>query len=170
MLVLTRRSSQSIVIGKDIVVTVLEVRGDQVRIGVSAPRDVDVHREEVFLELQETTDGPINRYERRGRIELDGEAVDIRSVHHLAGTKLPTSTPIGYVFEQRGRPVGAVELNGRPALVVEPGASPQLERTLTLAALAAMASRALPREYVTELAAATPRPMPTSMASWSAPM
>ena len=89
-----------------------------------------------FLELQETTDGPINRYERRGRIELDGEAVNIRSVHHLAGTKLPTSTPIGYVFEQRGRPVGAVELNGRPALVVEPGASPQLERTLTLAALA----------------------------------
>ena len=53
MLVLTRRSSQSIVIGKDIVVTVLEVRGDQVRIGVSAPRDVEVHREEVFLELQE---------------------------------------------------------------------------------------------------------------------
>lgn len=54
MLVLTRRTQQSIVIGKDIVITVLEVRGDQVRIGVSAPRDVDVHREEVFLELQET--------------------------------------------------------------------------------------------------------------------
>ncbi len=54
MLVLTRRSSQSIVIGKDIVVTVLEVRGDQVRIGISAPRDVDVHREEVFFELQKT--------------------------------------------------------------------------------------------------------------------
>jgi carbon storage regulator len=52
MLVLTRRSSQSIVIGKDIVVTVLEVRGDQVRLGVAAPRHVDVHREEVFLELQ----------------------------------------------------------------------------------------------------------------------
>lgn len=53
MLVLTRRSQQSIVIGKDIVITVLEVRGDQVRIGVSAPRDVDVHREEVFLELEQ---------------------------------------------------------------------------------------------------------------------
>lgn len=52
MLVLTRRSQQSVVIGKDIVVTVLEVRGDQVRIGINAPRDVDVHREEVFLELQ----------------------------------------------------------------------------------------------------------------------
>ena len=53
MLVLTRRSQQSIVIGKDVVITVLEVRGDQVRIGVSAPRDVEVHRQEVFLELQE---------------------------------------------------------------------------------------------------------------------
>ena len=52
MLVLTRRSQQSIMIGKDVVITVLEVRGDQVRIGVSAPRDVEVHREEVFLELQ----------------------------------------------------------------------------------------------------------------------
>lgn len=52
MLVLTRRSQQSIMIGKDVVVTILEVRGDQVRIGVSAPRDVDVHREEVWIELQ----------------------------------------------------------------------------------------------------------------------
>lgn len=53
MLVLTRRSSQSIMIGKDVVVTILEVRGDQVRIGVSAPRDVAVHREEVHQELQQ---------------------------------------------------------------------------------------------------------------------
>ncbi|MEX2291021.1 MAG: carbon storage regulator CsrA [Mycobacteriales bacterium] len=53
MLVLTRRSQQSIMIGKDVVITILEVRGDQVRLGVSAPRDVAVHREEVFLELQE---------------------------------------------------------------------------------------------------------------------
>jgi carbon storage regulator len=53
MLVLTRRTQQSIMIGKDVVITVLEVRGDQVRLGVSAPRDVAVHREEVFLELQD---------------------------------------------------------------------------------------------------------------------
>ena len=51
MLVLTRRANQSIVIGHDVVVTVLEVRGDQVRLGIRAPRSVDVHREEVFLEL-----------------------------------------------------------------------------------------------------------------------
>jgi hypothetical protein len=89
-----------------------------------------------FLELQETTNGHINRYERHGRIALGGEAVEIRSVHHIAGTSLPTSTPIGYVFEQDGRAVGAVELNGTPALVVEPGVSPRLARTLTVAALA----------------------------------
>jgi carbon storage regulator len=47
VLVLTRRVNQSIVIGDDIVVTVLEVRGDHVRIGISAPRDVVVDREEV---------------------------------------------------------------------------------------------------------------------------
>jgi hypothetical protein len=88
------------------------------------------------LELQEVTSRAINRYERRGRIVLDGETVEIRSVHHIAGTSMPVSTPIGYVFEQRGRPVGAVELNGSPALIVEPGASPELERTLMLAALA----------------------------------
>lgn len=51
MLVLTRRSQQSIMIGSDIVITVLDVRGDQVRIGVTAPRDVVVHRDEVFAEL-----------------------------------------------------------------------------------------------------------------------
>jgi carbon storage regulator len=51
VLVLTRRSNQSIMIGTDIVVTVLEVRGEQVRLGIKAPRDVEVHREEVFEAL-----------------------------------------------------------------------------------------------------------------------
>jgi hypothetical protein len=67
---------------------------------------------------------PINRYVRYGRIELDGETVEIRSVHHLAGTSMPVSTPIGYVFEQRGRPVGAVELNGRPRWWSSPAPRP----------------------------------------------
>ncbi|NNN11597.1 MAG: carbon storage regulator CsrA [Acidimicrobiaceae bacterium] len=52
MLVLTRRANQSIVIGKDIVITILDVHRDQVRIGISAPREVDVHRQEVFEALQ----------------------------------------------------------------------------------------------------------------------
>jgi len=51
MLVLTRHVHQSIVIGHDVVVTVLEVRGDQVRLGITAPKDIQVHREEVFIAL-----------------------------------------------------------------------------------------------------------------------
>ena len=57
MLVLTRRPNQSITIGDDIVVTVLEVKGDQIRLGISAPRDVQVFREEVLVALQ-LTKGP----------------------------------------------------------------------------------------------------------------
>ena len=53
MLVLTRRANQSLVIGNEVVVTVLEVRGDQVRLGITAPRSIDVHREEVYKALQE---------------------------------------------------------------------------------------------------------------------
>ncbi len=52
MLVLTRKSGESIVIGEDIVVTVLEVRGEQVRLGIRAPREVPVHREEVFAQIK----------------------------------------------------------------------------------------------------------------------
>ncbi len=52
MLVLSRRAGESVVIGQDVVITVLEVRGDVVRVGIAAPREVQVHREEVYRELQ----------------------------------------------------------------------------------------------------------------------
>ena len=52
MLVLSRRVGESIVIGNQVTITVLEVRGDQVRVGVDAPREVQVHRQEVWLTLQ----------------------------------------------------------------------------------------------------------------------
>ena len=52
MLVLTRRPGESVMIGDDVVITVLEVRGDVVRLGIRAPRSVPVHREEVYLELR----------------------------------------------------------------------------------------------------------------------
>ncbi len=51
MLVLTRKTTESIVIGNDVVVTVLEVRGDQVRLGIDAPRSVQVHREEIYQQV-----------------------------------------------------------------------------------------------------------------------
>jgi len=53
MLVLTRKLNQSIKIGDDVEITVIEVRGDQVRLGVTAPRDVAVHRKEVYLQIQQ---------------------------------------------------------------------------------------------------------------------
>ncbi len=53
MLVLTRKVNQSIRIGPDIEVVVLEVRGEQVRLGIRAPRDVAVHRQEIFEQILE---------------------------------------------------------------------------------------------------------------------
>ena len=52
MLVLTRRAGESIVIGDDVRVVVLDVRGDTVRLGIEAPRSVQVHRAEVYAEVQ----------------------------------------------------------------------------------------------------------------------
>ena len=53
MLVLTRKSNQSIMIGDDIEVSVLAIMGEKVRIGIQAPRDVPVFRREVYLEIKE---------------------------------------------------------------------------------------------------------------------
>lgn len=53
MLVLTRKLNQSIMIGDDIEVVILEVRGEQVRLGIRAPRDVTVHRKEIHDQIAE---------------------------------------------------------------------------------------------------------------------
>ena len=53
MLVLTRKAGESVVIGDEVVVRVLEVRGDVVRVGIDAPRDVQVHRQEVYDAVRE---------------------------------------------------------------------------------------------------------------------
>ncbi|MED0660818.1 carbon storage regulator CsrA [Bacillus smithii] len=52
MLVLTRKKGETIQIGDDIEITVLAVKGDQVKIGIQAPKHVDIHRKEVYLEIQ----------------------------------------------------------------------------------------------------------------------
>ncbi len=53
MLVLTRKSNQSIMIGDDIEVSVLSVMGEKVRVGIQAPREIPVFRKEVYLEIQQ---------------------------------------------------------------------------------------------------------------------
>jgi carbon storage regulator len=57
MLILTRRVGESLMVGDDITVTVLGVKGNQVRIGVNAPRDVAVHREEIYNRIQDDEPG-----------------------------------------------------------------------------------------------------------------
>jgi carbon storage regulator len=74
MLVLSRRANQSIIVGTNITITVLEIRGDQVRLGIEAPRDVTVHRDEVAAEIRAANQaaagtGPVDvsRLPRPGR-------------------------------------------------------------------------------------------------------
>ena len=52
MLILTRRAGETVMIGSDITITVLGVKGNQVRIGINAPRDVAVHREEIYERIK----------------------------------------------------------------------------------------------------------------------
>lgn len=54
MLILTRRLGETIIIGEDIEITVLGTKGGQVRLGIDAPKDVDVHREEIYHSIKES--------------------------------------------------------------------------------------------------------------------
>jgi carbon storage regulator len=56
MLILTRRVGETVMIGHDVTVTVLGVKGNQVRIGVNAPKDVAVHREEIYERIKREED------------------------------------------------------------------------------------------------------------------
>ena len=56
MLILTRKSGESLMIGEDISVTVLGVKGNQVRIGINAPKDISVHREEIFDKIKDKSE------------------------------------------------------------------------------------------------------------------
>ena len=60
MLILTRKVGESVLIGDDISITVLSVRGNQVKLGVEAPKEVSVHREEIYQRIKKTKDEPLD--------------------------------------------------------------------------------------------------------------
>lgn len=53
MLVLARKKGQSIIIGDNIEVSIIDIQGDQVRLGIDAPKNISIHRKEIFVEIQE---------------------------------------------------------------------------------------------------------------------
>ena len=72
MLVLSRQKDETIIIGDDITITIIDIRGDKVRVGIAAPIEVSVHRQEIYEDIQ-----------RQGR-QASSEASARRSIHsHL---------------------------------------------------------------------------------------
>lgn len=61
MLVLSRHRDESIIIGDNIVITIVEIRGDKVRLGIIAPKEVPVHRQEVYDKIQKEREDPASK-------------------------------------------------------------------------------------------------------------
>jgi carbon storage regulator len=72
MLVLSRHRNEQIMIGKDVVITVVELRGDKVRIGIDAPKEIEVHRNEVYDEIHNgipRPKGPLRQNHKKSKTE-----------------------------------------------------------------------------------------------------
>ncbi len=76
MLALSRKNNESIMIGNDIEVTILDIRNDQVKIGIRAPKDVGIYRKEIYLQIQE---------ENKQAVET--EVPDLGALEQLFSTK-----------------------------------------------------------------------------------
>lgn len=66
MLALSRKNNESIIIGNDIEITVLEIKGDQVKIGISAPKSVPIYRKEIYVQIEDS-----NREAAKSNVSID---------------------------------------------------------------------------------------------------
>lgn len=87
MLVLTRKIDESIMIGDDVKITVVGVRGDQVKLGIEAPRHIPVHREEIYREIQEEN--------RRAALAANGAGPTGEELGRLAGGTAGNTAGLG---------------------------------------------------------------------------
>ncbi len=98
MLILTRRVGETIVIGDDVVVTVLGIKGNQVRIGINAPKNVSVHREEIYQRIQQEKGGPTSHAGAAG-ITVEQESPS----YEAAGNSSTTSASSTVVISRKKR-------------------------------------------------------------------
>src|SRR6201990_1148503 len=101
MLILTRRVGETVMIGNEVTVTVLGVKGNQVRVGVNAPKDIAVHREEIFRRIhrQESAVGPSSTPHHRNLADVvehvapspdrEEQPISLASVEDEIGEILP---------------------------------------------------------------------------------
>lgn len=69
MLALSRRTNESIMLGNDIEISILEIRGDQVKLGIKAPKSVPIFRKEIFLQIEEENRNAVAQEQSREAIE-----------------------------------------------------------------------------------------------------
>lgn len=82
MLILTRRAGETLMVGDDVTITVLGVKGNQVRIGVNAPKNVSVHREEIYQRIQR------EKEQKTGASSAESEATDASEEDNI-GNQMP---------------------------------------------------------------------------------
>lgn len=71
MLILTRRIGETLMIGDDVTITVLGIKGHQVRLGINAPKDVSVHREEIYQRIQQEKHKPDENVYDNNEVQVD---------------------------------------------------------------------------------------------------